>query len=263
VKEEARTRRRAATVIIGASLALMATGCVRPWRPTTPTTPPTPAPTTATTMPGGHGGDDHGGGGGDDHGGGGGDDHGAGGSHSIPPRLNHPPTPAQQAAADKLIRDNKTTNASRFATTAQARAAGFISIGDEMSGVTHYEHPAWRRDGRELDVNYPEALVYKTATGRLQTVMYILEPGKNMNNVPDIAGNLTVWHGHNELCWKSENPDSPDYLHLAAGFVRNGKCSNGYFRFEPPMLHVWVVDNPCGPFAGTDPGRRSGSCVQH
>jgi hypothetical protein len=258
VKDEARTRRRAATAVIGASLALMATGCVRPWRPTTPTTPP---PTAApTTMPAGG---DHGGAhGGDDHGSGSSGNH-TGGSHAIPPRLNHPPTAAQQAAADKLVRDNKAANATRFATAAQARAAGFISIGDGPSGVTHYEHPKWRRDGREMDVNYPEALVYKTSTQRLQTVMYILEPGKTMDDVPDIAGNLTVWHGHGELCWKSDNPDNPDYLHLAAGLVVNNRCSNGYFRFEPPMLHVWTVDNPCGPFAGVDFGRQTGSCVQH
>jgi hypothetical protein len=246
---QARTRRNTTAAVMLGAAALVTAGCT--WtRPTPgPVTPTTAAPTTATTMPG-HGEHD------------GGDDHGSGGSHSIPPRLNHPPTAQQKKDADALIARNKATNATRFATTAQARAAGYISIGDEMSGVTHYEHPTFRRDGRELDVNYPEALVYKTSTGRLQTVMYILEPGKNMNDVPDIAGNLTVWHGHGTLCWKSTNPDSADYLHLG-GVAINGRCTSGTLRVEPPMLHVWVVDNPCGPFAGTDPGRSTGSCVQH
>jgi hypothetical protein len=240
------TRARATAVGAAGLLALFGSvGCTW-WKPPVRTT------TTTTTMPMDHGGGEHGG-----------DDHGTGGTHSIPPRLNHPPTAEQRAAAENLIARNRQANAVRFATTAQARAAGFISIGDEMSGVAHYEHPQWRRDGRELDVNYPEALVYKSATGRLQTVMYILEPGKTMNDVPDIAGNLTVWHGHGDLCWKSSNPDDPNYLKLD-GVNVGGRCvGGGVLRVEPPMLHVWIVDNPCGPFAGTDPGNRTGSCVSH
>ena len=111
-------------------------------------------------------------------------------------------------------------------------------------------------------MNYPEALVYKTSTCRLQTGMYILEPGKDMGDVPDIAGNLTIWHGHTNLCWKSSNPDDPNYLKLG-GVSIGGRCTSGTLRVEPPMLHVWVVDNPCGPFAGTDLGNATGSCEGH
>jgi hypothetical protein len=31
---------------------------------------------------------------------------------------------------------------------------------------------------------------------------------------------------------------------------------------ETPMLHVWVKPNDCGPFAGTDFGHMTGSCVE-
>jgi hypothetical protein len=250
--ERSRTsRHRVAVAVLGAVAAVAAAGCTRPGgqppRTTTTTTPTGPD----TTMPGG----DH-----MDHGG---DDHGNGGAHSIPPRLNHPPTEAQRATAMKLVEDNKKINAARFATMADARKAGYIEIGDGMSGVSHFEHPIYRRDGRELDLQYPEALVYRTATQRLTTVMYILEPGKTMNDVPDIAGNLTVWHGHGDLCWKSTNPDDPNYLRLD-GVAVGGRCiGGGTLRVEPPMLHLWVTDNPCGPFAGTDPGNRTGSCSAH
>jgi hypothetical protein len=244
-----RTRRRGAVLAIAGAALALAAGCTQPQRPDPPAPRP-PASTTTTTTAPGHG----------DHGGG---DHGTGGSHDIPDRLNYPPSAEQRAAAMRLVEENRAANAERFATTKQAVDAGYISIGDAASGVAHYEHLEHRRDGRELDVNFPEALVYNSRTGRLQTVMYILEPGKTMADVPDIAGNLTVWHGHDELCWKSDDPSSPDYL-LLSGVAIGGRCiGGGTLRVEPPMLHVWIVDNPCGPFAGTDFGNRTGSCTSH
>jgi hypothetical protein len=250
-------RRRAVSMLAaGAAVMLVGAGCSRGF---TQPTIPGPAPAPAGGDHGSSGEMDHGSGGGDSHGGSGGGGHSAGGAHAIPARLNHAPTAEQRAKAMKLVEDNKRANAVRFRTTAQARAAGYIDIGDGMSGVTHFEHPRNRRDGRELDVMYPEALVYKTSTQTLQTVMYILEPGKDMDDVVDIAGNLTVWHGHNNLCWKSTNPDLPGYLKLGGAAIGN-RCTGGTLRIEPPMLHVWVTENPCGPFAGTDPGNRTGSC---
>jgi hypothetical protein len=32
----------------------------------------------------------------------------------------------------------------------------------------------------------------------------------------------------------------------------NGVCLRGHFVPTPPMLHVWIVDTPCGRFAGVD-----------
>ena len=44
--------------------------------------------------------------------------------------------------------------------------------------------------------------------------------------------------------------------------VVNGRCRPGGTRGQAaPMLHVWVVPNDCGPFAGTDRRQASGSCV--
>ena len=31
--------------------------------------------------------------------------------------------------------------------------------------------------------------------------MYILNPGKSMATVPDLAGELTTWHDHENLCF--------------------------------------------------------------
>ena len=32
--------------------------------------------------------------------------------------------------------------------------------------------------------------------------MYILGFGKTMADVPDVAGELTTWHDHQNLCWE-------------------------------------------------------------
>ena len=73
-----------------------------------------------------------------------------------------------------------------------------------------------------------------------------------MADVPDIAGPLTTWHDHQNLCWEGLR---------VVGTTVNGVCARGVFIPTPPMLHVWMVDNPCGPFAGID--EHGGACVIH
>jgi hypothetical protein len=271
----ARRRRLTTALAIGSVGALVATGCFRPRpRPPVTTTAPvtTAAPgTTATTMPGhGHDGDD-------DHGGPVTTtppmDHGhggpnttidTGGMHHIPDRLNHPPTAEQKVAAQKLIDDTKAAAIRNgWNDVNKAKADGFKSIGDEMSGVAHYANSVNHHDGKNLDPDHVEVLVYTTNPAtrqvtRLQTFMYVLEPGIGMDGVPDIAGTLTVWHAHSNLCYSKKNPGT------LAGIAVNGVCQpkndDAVLVPSEPMLHVWVVDNPCGPFAGVDPGNRTGSC---
>lgn len=89
-------------------------------------------------------------------------------------------------------------------------------------------------------------------TKRVASAMYILEPGKTMGNVPEIAGSLTTWHDHQNLCWNDNG--------RLAGLLVNGVCvPGGTFRPTPPMLHVWVDDPACGPFTGIE-GHGGGDC---
>jgi hypothetical protein len=185
---------------------------------------------------------------------GGGMSHGAGGAHSMPPRLDHPPTAEQRAAAQKLVDDTRKYNTGRFSTPEQAVAAGWVGLGD---GV-HFTYPEYRHDGRDLDPQRPESVVFLNR--KLVAVMYQLEPGETMDDVPDIAGNLTMWHSHGNLCFKSNDLSSNDYFR-GAGVTIGGRCLSGFQREVTPMLHVWLVDNPCGPFAGVDAGNMTGSCV--
>jgi hypothetical protein len=139
--------------------------------------------------------------------------------------------------------------AARFPDQASLLAAGYRSIGDGL--VTPYDHfinPEYLRDGRELDPERVESIVLeRTPTGwQVASAMYILEDGKTMADVPDVAGELTAWHDHQNLCWDRSG------LRLA-GLYLNGRCvPGGTLRATPPMLHVWLADHPCGPFAGIE-----------
>jgi hypothetical protein len=73
--------------------------------------------------------------------------------------------------------------------------------------------------------------------------MYILSLGKTMADVPYIAGSLTTWHDHDNLCFSGTQ---------LVDIADNGVCEQGSLVNTPPMLHVWVEANPCGPFAAID-----------
>jgi hypothetical protein len=177
--------------------------------------------------------------------------------HDIPERLDHEPTDDQLAAARQLVADTEAALAA-YADVAAAEAAGYVSIGDARSGVEHFINHDHLRDEGVLDPNEVESLVYRVEAdgGReLISAMYILPPGSTTDDVPDVAGNLTVWHGHDNLCWDAGGT-------RIAGVVVNGRCRPGGTQGQGmPMLHVWVVPNDCGPFAGTDRRQESGSCV--
>ena len=243
-----RRRVLAAALAIG-SVAALTAGCSRgggtPWRTTTTwgTTPTTDghghsdndhANQTTTTM--------------GDHG----MDHGGGGA---PGDL----TPAQIARANKLVADTKASVQRQGLTVAMLRntnQSGFVSIGDAMTGVEHFVHPARHYDGKEFDPSAIEAFAVKRVNGveTIVAAMYIMENGKTMNDTPDIAGDWTMFHDH-VLSFRSSNPRDPGYYQLAFG--------GGFSRRTAPMLHVWLVDNPCGPFAGTDTRNMTGSCENH
>jgi hypothetical protein len=156
---------------------------------------------------------------------------------------------AELQAAKRLIESTRAAVGAKFPDQAALLAAGYRSIGDGL--VAPYDHfikPEYLQDGRELDAERVESIVLeRTPDGwRVASAMYILEAGKTMADVPDVAGELTVWHDHQNLCWDRSG------LRLA-GLYLNGRCvPAGTLRATPPMLHVWLADHPCGPFAGIE-----------
>ena len=163
----------------------------------------------------------------------------------------------ERSRATALLASTRGALAS-FPDEASVLAAGYRSIGDGRApgSFEHYVNLAYLADGRDLDPTRIESVVLQHEPGgtkKVVSAMYILEPGSTLVSVPDIAGSLTTWHDHQNLCWDDSG------LRLA-GIVVNGKCSpGGTFHPTPPMLHVWLEDTPCGPFAGIE--GHGGACT--
>lgn len=161
-------------------------------------------------------------------------------------------TDEQRTAAQDLI-DRTVDGMARFSTVESVSAAGYYSIGDASTGYEHFVSPAHMADGIELDPARIESIVFRVlpdGTRQLGSAMYILDGGSTMDDVPDIAGELTTWHDHQNLCW--------DGGRVVGVLDADGACTNGTFRPTAPMLHVWMLPHRCGPFAGIEGAHGAG-----
>jgi hypothetical protein len=157
-------------------------------------------------------------------------------------------SPEQQARAENLIAITL-ARLPKYADYRTAEANGYSSIGDAVTGDEHFINISYFDDGRILDPDYPESLVYKPLPNggkRLAAAMYMLAPDQTLNDVPDVGGKLTQWHIHNNLCFTSTG--------RVAGLTdANGGCRPGLNKgSQAPMLHVWIEPHPCGPFAALE-----------
>ncbi|HYI61180.1 MAG TPA: hypothetical protein VEW93_05185 [Acidimicrobiales bacterium] len=158
-------------------------------------------------------------------------------------------TPEQQARAENLIAITL-IRLPHFADVATAEAAGFKSIGDGFTGHEHYIHWDYLSDGRTLDPDHPEALVYDTSGGgkRLVSAMFMAEPGVTLDTVPEVGGPLTQWHIHDDLCFTPG-----DHPRVVGVTEVGGTCEAPLQKFTPvPMIHVWIESHRCGPFAALE-----------
>jgi hypothetical protein len=140
----------------------------------------------------------------------------------------------------------------QFADTATAEAMGYRSIGDADSGYEHYVNWSLLDDGRFLDPDYPESLVYEVDSGKktLVAAMYMMDWGDTLDAVPDLGGDLVQWHVHDDLCFVGQEGAwrvggvTPPTEDCPAGTSRLGGL--------PPMVHVWIAPHECGPFAALE-----------
>ena len=165
-------------------------------------------------------------------------------------------TASQRAIAVKLISDARTA-LSAYPNVAAVEAAGYVSIGDGGThGFEHYVKWSYLTDGIELNPTRIESIVVKkngTAPKEIVSAMYILNLGKTMTNTPALAGELTSWHLHDNLCFSGTS---------LVAIARGGTCPPGsVLTITPPMLHVWMIPRPCGPFAGLEEAGET--CATH
>jgi hypothetical protein len=163
--------------------------------------------------------------------------------------LDDPRLTSEQRARGTTLLDDTRLAMAFFPNEAAVVAAGYQSIGDgRVSAFEHFVNSAYMTDGRELDPHAIESIVLQRqpdGTKKVASAMYILNPGRTLADAPDIAGPLSSWHDHQNLCWN-------DAGHIA-GILVNGVCRpGGTFRGTSPMLHVWIESTPCGPFSGIE-----------
>lgn len=157
-------------------------------------------------------------------------------------------TTDQQAYAETLLLDTIET-LPKWADYDTAIADGFESIGDGLTGEEHVIHWDWINDEVVLDPAYPESLVYRVdrATGAktLEAAMFLLPERYTLDNAPTDGGALMQYHIHNNLCFTA--PPAP---HVAGLTNAEGGCEPPLVFFNPNvMVHVWIRQNECGPFA--------------
>jgi hypothetical protein len=155
------------------------------------------------------------------------------------------PTAEEQAAADQLVQETQ-VGTSRFADFSVAEAEGYRVVTPFAfygARAAHFHNDAYAFDGRVLDPERPEDLIYlKQDDGDLVLlgVMFLAPIGQG----PAVGGPLTHWHTHDDLCGS------------VAGLVPTtpaGECPEGTLSLGVEMLHVWLIDHPDGPFADVPP----------
>jgi hypothetical protein len=149
-------------------------------------------------------------------------------------------TSEELEGAARLVADTKAA-AVRFEDLQTALAEGYYQVAPPRNGLAHYMNTAYNRDGRIVDPDRPESLIYLLLTDgswKLVGIMYRMpspdQPG------PRVGGPLTAWHAHDNLCTANGR---------VVATVSNGTCARGTASGTPEMLHVWLVHNPNGVFS--------------
>ena len=164
------------------------------------------------------------------------------------------PTEEQTREAEELRASAKrSVEAGGFTDFASLKAAGFSPISE---GNSHWVNEKNILDGYTLNVEKPEFLVVQppmidpTDTGQkvdVQGVMFLA--GRIGAHGLQPFGNAFIWHRHTysgprcfqygqimRVDWDAQKCDDPANESMLS-------------RETPEMLHMWLTDNPNGPFA--------------
>ena len=164
-----------------------------------------------------------------------------------------PPSAAELEAATKLLVDTRAA-VSRYANLSAAVAAGYVAMEPPNQEIVHYVNRAYMIDADVLDPQHVQSLIYFNGPHGTQLIgaMYIMP--SRAEDGPQIGGPLTQWHQHSNICF--DNVTGVAVAFVQSGPTDNndksGSCPRGSTRTTTPqMLHVWLIDNPDGPFAST------------
>jgi hypothetical protein len=150
------------------------------------------------------------------------------------PVPNRPPTATDEAAAQKLVA-SVNSGIAKYAKLSAAVADGYVPATNPNGYVVHYAKWSTVLAGDVLDANQPSSLVYaNTRSGPILLGAMFLGPGPCRPG-PDVAGPLTQWHAHANLCLSA--------THQVVGQSNgSGQCAVGVHNTNTYfMMHVWVA----------------------
>jgi hypothetical protein len=162
------------------------------------------------------------------------------------PPVHGEPTTAQREAALALHAATASAIA-RYADPAVAEADGY-EVGRIVGLDHHAANDAYQHDGRILDPERPENLVYAAGPqgpvllGAMFAMEQFGEPG------PMVGGPMTVWHAHEHICLSLVPPG------LAGVLSPLGGCPVGTvdLPLTGEMIHLWTVPGAPQPFGDLD-----------
>ncbi len=152
-------------------------------------------------------------------------------------------TPAQVDAANRLYAATKTAILP-YEDWQQAWAAGYRPGGSTTLPSSHWMNQRYVDAGYVMDPERPQGLVYAN-THHGPVLLGAMFQMKGLNRFgPDPGGPMTAWHQHENICF---TPFGFEFSLMTP----YATCPIGAIDISaPPMLHVWIVDNPHGgPFA--------------
>ena len=144
-------------------------------------------------------------------------------------------TPGEEETAAALF-EATTVAVMKYKDPAVAEAAGY-QVGTVMGREHHAQNPAYIGDGRILDPEHPESLIY-AATGAGPILVGVVFETDDIGRAgPVVAGPLMVWHSHENVCFSLTPP-------LLAGILSPlGVCPAGSINIPTTgeMLHAWLI----------------------
>ncbi len=146
------------------------------------------------------------------------------------------PTADDRSAADRLFRETA-LNIGRFEDISVAAAEGYnVNNLGRMGG--HADNPAYKKDGRILDPTRPETLVYRPGPEGPVLLGAMYQTDESGEPGPMVGGPLTVWHGHDHVCFGLLPPG------LGSLGSPMGTCPLGtvMVALTNEMIHVWTID---------------------
>jgi hypothetical protein len=165
--------------------------------------------------------------------------------------LDRQVTAQELEAASRLLTETRAAVA-KYADQSAAIADGYQPGTPPALPIVHFLNGLYLGDGLILQPERVESLIYWNSDRGpvLVGAMYIMPDGMAG---PQIGGPLTKWHHHEDLCFEDSTgmvvAMTGEGAEVVPGLLRSRTCPKGSrLRVTADMLHVWIVDNPKGPF---------------